>query len=49
MQLDTELEMDLFDPLDKPGDIERAVLHGKCQKVLWTDNSFKEKNSNSIP
>jgi hypothetical protein len=45
MQLDTELDLDLFDPLDKPGDIEKAVLHGKVQKIHLVDNNFKEKNS----
>jgi hypothetical protein len=46
MQLDSEVDMDLFDPLDKPGELDKAVLHGNVQKVLYTDNKFKEKNSN---
>ena len=48
MQFNNEQDMDvldIFEPLDKVGELDKAVLHGNVQKVLYTDDRFKDKNS----
>jgi hypothetical protein len=46
MELNYEEDADIFEPLDKPGDLEKAILHGQVQKALFVDDSFKQNFGN---
>ena len=43
----TNSELAILDPLDQPGELEKAKIHGRAQKILNLDN-FDPKGSNSI-
>ena len=32
------VEFDLTDPLDLPGDLKKAIIHGRAQKILNINN-----------
>jgi hypothetical protein len=38
-------ELPILDPLDLPGELEKAKIHGRAQKILNLDN-FDPKGSN---
>jgi hypothetical protein len=40
-------ENEFLDPLDQPGDLSKAKIHGRSQKVLNLDD-FDPKGSNNI-
>jgi hypothetical protein len=45
MDLNYEEDADIFEPLDKPGDLEKAILHGQVQKALYIEENFHETYS----